>query len=275
MCSSEGILYDLDMVQEDLEFAKKLGGGNPKNYQIWYHRHALLEPQLSPSDSDLGTSVSKKSDFESLARKELEYIDGVLCIDAKNYHAWTHRQWVLKSVNNDKLWLDEKDYVDELIGEDPRNNSAWNQRWFTSHCGKKTKLSYESFEEETQYAMKVAVIDPYNESPWRYLIGLLREQVQHQSSVDESKKSNEIIQKIIDETETKLIEIKRTMTSKGLDGNDCVNLVSAHVDILQIKGDRDSVEKAASLANELAIQNDSIRKNYWLMREKELLSLAC
>ena len=74
--------YDPEMVKEELKFTERLGGSNPKNYQIWYHRHALLEPQFS----------SKKSNHDdeqtllSLAQHELDYIANVLSHDPKNYH---------------------------------------------------------------------------------------------------------------------------------------------------------------------------------------------
>ena len=47
--------------------------------------------------------------------------------DAKNYHAWGHRQWVLRTFGG---WEDELAYVEELLQEDLRNNSAWNQRFY-------------------------------------------------------------------------------------------------------------------------------------------------
>ena len=71
----------------------------------------------------------------------------ILADDAKNYHAWQHRQWVIKVgvagwvstvrsslgcllLQTFSLWGEELHYVDRLIQEDLRNNSAWNQRYF-------------------------------------------------------------------------------------------------------------------------------------------------
>ena len=51
----------------------------------------------------------------------------VLEQDAKNYHAWQHRQWTIRTFG---LWRDELRYVEALISKDVRNNSAWNQRFF-------------------------------------------------------------------------------------------------------------------------------------------------
>ena len=58
---------------------------------------------------------------------ELEFIESILNLDAKNYHAWQHRQWVIKEFT---LWDNELEYVNKLLNEDIRNNSAWNQRYF-------------------------------------------------------------------------------------------------------------------------------------------------
>lgn len=78
---------------------------NPKNYQIWYHRRAVVEL--------LGD-----------ASRELEFCNEVFDIDSKNYHAWAHRQWVLVTFN---LWENELSYIEKVIDLDIRNNSAWNQ----------------------------------------------------------------------------------------------------------------------------------------------------
>jgi len=47
--------------------------------------------------------------------------------DAKNYHAWAHRQVVVAASGG---WQQEMDYLVELLQRDVRNNSAWNQRAF-------------------------------------------------------------------------------------------------------------------------------------------------
>ncbi len=99
-------------VRDDLALAAQLGGRNPKNYQIWYHRRAMLQPILqttatattattttSPDAMSLETPTSSSSSSAiamAVARLELDYIATVLEEDAKNYHAWSHRQFILK-----------------------------------------------------------------------------------------------------------------------------------------------------------------------------------
>lgn len=73
-----------------------------------YHRKVIVEWLKDPSE-------------------ELQFTADILQLDAKNYHAWQHRQWVIKEFS---LWEKELDYVDKLLTEDLRNNSAWNQRYF-------------------------------------------------------------------------------------------------------------------------------------------------
>ena len=81
---------------------------NPKNYQIWYHRRAIVELLADAS-------------------REIKFCNKVFKIDAKNYHAWAHRQFIVKTYN---LWEGEIEYTDSKIEEDLRNNSAWNHRLY-------------------------------------------------------------------------------------------------------------------------------------------------
>ncbi len=59
--------------------------------------------------------------------QELAYAAECLAEDAKNYHAWAHRQAIVRHFG---LWQQELEAVHELLVEDVRNNSAWNQRFF-------------------------------------------------------------------------------------------------------------------------------------------------
>lgn len=57
----------------------------------------------------------------------------------------------------------------------------------------------------------------------------------------------------------------------GLDcGNDCPSLISAFIDILEMKGNASSLARAAEMANDLALNFDVIRRKYWLMREGKI-----
>jgi protein farnesyltransferase/geranylgeranyltransferase type-1 subunit alpha len=67
------VLFDLNLdLNEELDFMDTFAEENPKNYQIWYHRRAIVE-KLNDSS------------------RELAFTAKVFSVDAKNYHAWSHR----------------------------------------------------------------------------------------------------------------------------------------------------------------------------------------
>jgi len=136
-------------LHEELEYVKKLGAKNPKNYQLWHHRKIMVEHLHDPS-------------------QELEFTAKMLIQDSKNYHAWAHRQWILETYN---LWKDELSYVSDLIKVDHRNNSAWNQRYYV--ISKTEKWTKEVKEREIDYAFSIIKLSPNNQSPWNYLSGVI------------------------------------------------------------------------------------------------------
>ncbi|KAA0177054.1 hypothetical protein FNF27_01384 [Cafeteria roenbergensis] len=101
-------------------------GSNPKNFQFWQH-HRALSIEAGPA----------------AAASELAFTARVLNVDAKNYHAWGHRHFVLQALVKEACarkepgaapWeavrAAELAWIDSLIASDPRNNSAWVHRWF-------------------------------------------------------------------------------------------------------------------------------------------------
>ena len=93
-------------LMEELDFVDAFAGGNPKNYQIWYHRRALAQ-LIGPA------AVEREKDFTELVFDE----------DAKNYHAWAHRQHIVSAFS---AWEGELEIAERFISADIRNNSAWN-----------------------------------------------------------------------------------------------------------------------------------------------------
>ena len=81
---------DSERIEKDLDFADKLGGTNPKNYQLWYHRRALLECRFKAGSSNgsdsSGDHAEVTNEVLEVAKKELEYVDKILGDDSKNYH---------------------------------------------------------------------------------------------------------------------------------------------------------------------------------------------
>lgn len=227
-----------DRVYQDLELASELGGSNPKNYQIAFHRRALLE--------ELGLNLER-------AKRELSYIAMVLQEDGKNYHMWSSRQWIIRTVAAEELYQEEINFSNELIAQDCRNNSAWNQRWFAVHRGTRDPVTEEVARKEAEYAIEVAQVDPYNESPWRYLIGIIKE---HQSLVDDYEKQ--------------ATEVKSVLRDAERDPEACANLNSARIDLLEMKGSMPALDEAMELCTTMASEHDVIRRKYWEFRANEI-----
>lgn len=53
-------------------------------------------------------------------------------MDAKNHHAWLHRQWLLRTFDQ---WQREEAAIERILEEDPRNNSAWAHAMFVATRG--------------------------------------------------------------------------------------------------------------------------------------------
>ena len=100
--------------------------------------------------------------------------------DAKNYHVWSYRQWLVRHFG---LWETELRDVEVLLGRDVRNNSAWNHRWFVVFGredvvgegeSKGKGVGEEVVEREIGVAKEAIRLAPQNQSPWSYLRGVLR-----------------------------------------------------------------------------------------------------
>jgi protein farnesyltransferase/geranylgeranyltransferase type-1 subunit alpha len=253
-------LYELadwtSHIPEDLALAAELGGNNPKNYQIWYHRRALLEAACRQPEEGGRT-------LTDYAPEELQYIAKVLEADGKNYHAWSHRQWLLLALNDDKVWDKELAYTHDLIQTDVRNNSAWNQRWFALHRGKPQQaLSLDAqTQAEVDYAMEQAARDPYNESPFRYLMALWK---QVAKTVDEAPWKQDILPTLQD----KVAALGSQLANDGRESSSFV--LSTQVDLYELQGDAESLTTAQSLLNELAETVDPIRRKYWALRHEQI-----
>ncbi|KAH9727679.1 protein farnesyltransferase/geranylgeranyltransferase type-1 subunit alpha [Citrus sinensis] len=140
-------------LQDELAFVGRIAKSNSKNYQ--HHRRWVAEK--------LGTGA---------VNKELQFTKKMLSLDAKNYHAWSHRQWVLQALGG---WEDELDYCQMLLGEDIFNNSAWNQRYFVVTRSPLLGGLIAMRDSEVNFTIEAILGNPENESPWRYLRGLYKD----------------------------------------------------------------------------------------------------
>ena len=146
-----------------------------------------------------------------------------------------------------------------------RNNSAWNQRWFATHRGSKSAQSLESAQNEVNYAIEKAGWDPYNESPWKYFVAIIKEQFRS------DKGGNIGTLPFIEACEESLLQTKETFEKETKkDGMECNHLIAAHIDILEMKASDESRLKAVDLARALETRYDPIRRKYWKLRSAQL-----
>lgn len=97
----------------------------------------------------------------------------MFALDAKNYHVWSYRQWLVRHFG---LWDTELTDVESLLKADVRNNSAWNHRWFVVFGGSEGNGEREGevVDREVGVAKDAIRLAPQNQSPWNYLRGVLR-----------------------------------------------------------------------------------------------------
>ncbi|CAN9214758.1 protein prenylyltransferase [Alternaria alternata] len=125
-----------------------------KNYQIWHHRHTIID--------ELGSCEG-----------EPEFINSMLELDSKNYHVWSYRQWLVKRFDLfDKP--EELEWTHSMIEEDVRNNSAWNHRYYLVVGGREGKPSADLVEREIEYTKAAIRKAPQNQSTWNYILGIIR-----------------------------------------------------------------------------------------------------
>ncbi len=97
---------------------------------------------------------------------EKAFIERMLGDDAKNYHVWSYRQWLIRHF---ELWQGEVQFTEYLIGLDVRNNSAWNHRFFVIF--EHGVVTEEVIQRESLFAKNAIGKDLDNKSPWSYLQG--------------------------------------------------------------------------------------------------------
>ncbi|CAI5530241.1 unnamed protein product [Closterium sp. Naga37s-1] len=202
------------LVQDEVLYAENVTLSNPKNYQVWHHRRWLAslrkdrvtrrqeqmeqhqqqqqqQEQECVSNSPSPLQQVPLRSITEVAQEEFRFCEEALRGDSKNYHAWCHRQWVAREFDT---WHGELTFCEKLLDDDVRNNSAWNHRMFVlEHLIAKQKQGAEhvggganqekdseirvtpvTVEDEVTFAVTAIWLAPSNESPWRYLQGLIR-----------------------------------------------------------------------------------------------------
>lgn len=164
-------------IPEELEWVNSIALAHQKNYQIWHHRQLLID-NLYPTLKD---DPAKLHDLEETERA---FMTDMFDEDAKNYHVWSYRQYLVRKLN---LFNEaELHSIEDLLKTDVRNNSAWSHRFFlvfsdpkhstpdspaTSHD---PQIPPEIIDREIAFAQAATYEAPQNPSPWNYIRGVLR-----------------------------------------------------------------------------------------------------
>ena len=185
------------------------------------------------------------SQVSSIPSSELPFLARMFAKDAKNYHVWAYRQWLVRHFS---IWDAELPYIESLLRADVRNNSAWNHRWFVKF-GREGENEIEDsiYEREIDFAQAAIVQAPQNQSPWNYLRGVLK------------KRGNGI-------TQLKAF----ALGFADIDKEDEVRSTHALEFLAAIWAEEKEVERAKKALDLLGSKYDPIRKNYWDYRRSLL-----
>ncbi|KAJ1728266.1 CAAX geranylgeranyltransferase alpha subunit [Coemansia sp. BCRC 34490] len=162
--------------ESELDWVAEISEIHHKNYQLWHYREALISRLLDQKTAEALTQDQLVR--HPVIRRELLFATNAIDGDSKNFHAWSYRQWIVRTYG---IWDQELVFVDTMINEDVRNNSAWNQRYFVlmgNGSGRPDKnldspLEDSLVDREIAYAIEKIKLAPNNESPWSYITGLL------------------------------------------------------------------------------------------------------
>lgn len=215
----------------ELSWLNEIALEHQKNYQIWHHRMLVVDK--------LGESAGEGEFVETMFEK-----------DAKNYHVWSYRQWLVRRFD---LWdAGELEFTEKLLEQDVRNNSAWNHRWYVIN-GRQLKgvpgITDEKIRDrEIEFAKKAAAEVPQNQCPWNYLRGICKK------------------------ADVPLSSLKSfVITYANMDEPDAVRSSHALVMLVDILSEDEDSKQAATQALDLLAQKyDPIRKNYWEYRKGTL-----
>lgn len=245
------ILFALGVpVPEEMAWLNGVALANLKNYQIWHHRHLLVDQYFPAIERD-------EAAREEFAQKETEFMTRMLEEDAKNYHVWSYRSFLVRKLG---LWKAagerERRLVEEMVDQDVRNNSAWSHRFFvvfsdpeqsTEGSGATEhdpKVPGAIVDREIAYALDKIRLAPQNQSPWNYLRGVLVKGGRKLGSVREA--AEEYVKSLGTEEEEE--EVRST------------HALDLLAEIYAEQGER---EKADLCLKRLAEKWDPIRAGYW------------
>ena len=239
-------------IPDEIRWVNKVALRNLKNYQIWHHRHLLVDayhPQIASSPDAVA----------DLARSETAFLGEMLDQDTKNYHVWSYRQYLVRKLGN---WTPaELASTEAFIELDVRNNSAWSHRFFLvfSDPAHSTPGAHSSepdpavpasiIDREVAYAQEKIRLAPQNQSPWFYL----------KASLVKGRRRLETVEGFA----------AQFVKNIGADDED---VQSTHaMDLLaEVYAEQGKKEKAELYLTRLGEKWDQIRAGYWEWRKRAL-----
>lgn len=241
-------------IPDEIDWLNRVALANLKNYQIWHHRHLLVENYFPTIAADT-TATS------TFAASELLFIQKILAADTKNYHVWSYRSYLVGKLN---LFAhpDELASIESMLDDDVRNNSAWSHRFFLvfsdpAHATPGVAATEADprapaavVDREVAYAQQKIALAPQNQSGWNYLRGALVKGGRKLASVEEFAEG--FVTELGEE------EGEDVLSTHALD---------LLAEIYAEKGDR---ERADLSLRRLGEKWDRIRVGYWEWRRKGL-----
>ncbi|KAL2151872.1 hypothetical protein VTH82DRAFT_5056 [Thermothelomyces myriococcoides] len=249
-------------IPDEIVWLNQVALQNLKNYQIWHHRHLLVENYYP-------TIASDPSAVASFAASERSFLQRILAEDTKNYHVWSYRSYLVNKLGlfNDG---DELASVEAMLDDDVRNNSAWSHRFFlvfsnpdyaTPGCAATAHdpaVPQAVIDRELEYAQAKVRLAPQNQSAWNYLRGVLVKGGRKLASVEQFAS-----------------EFVKGLGEGGEEGNEEVVLSTHALDLLaEIYAEKGDKEKADLSLRRLGQKWDRIRVGYWEWRRKCLEATA-
>ncbi len=241
-------------IPDEIDWLNRVALANLKNYQIWHHRHLLVEHHHP-------TIATDPPALSAFAASELSFIQKILAADTKNYHVWSYRSYLVGKLN---LFSHpaELTSIESMISDDVRNNSAWSHRFFLvfSDPAHSTpgiaatqadpRAPAEIVDREVAYAQQKIALAPQNQSGWNYLRGALVKGGRPLASVEEFAAG----------------------FVTGLGEEEGEDVLSTHaLDLLaEIYAEKGEREKADLSLRRLGEKWDRIRVGYWEWRRKGL-----
>ncbi|EIM90234.1 rab-protein geranylgeranyltransferase [Stereum hirsutum FP-91666 SS1] len=202
LVSSAKEIYEL--LTNDLAMTTIALKAHPKVYWIWNHRRWCLESIPDGGDGD-DTQGWKKTSWQ----REMGLVEKMLEADARNFHAWNYRRYVLAGMPVRWSEIAELGFTTKKIESNFSNFSAWHQRtkilsslWDSGKLNRAATL-----QQEFDLVQNAMYTDPNDQSVWlyhRWLVGtgddrelLEREIVVIQELLDEQPDSKWCMESLV------------------------------------------------------------------------------